>query len=337
VPPDRYGGTEAVVATLADELARRGHRVTLVAPQGSHVDNVELVTPFAENPAIGDATAELRHVLAAHDATVGVDVVIDHSGPIGGLLGAWHPAPVLHVCHGRLDQAVGAIYEGIAARTDRLRLVAISHDQQAARPHLPFAAVCHNGIDPTDLPFSADDEGYLAFVGRMSPEKAPDAAIRIARAAGLPLRMAAKCRERNERRYFAEHVEPLLGPDVEWLGELTGQETLTMMAGARALVLPVAWPEPFGMVLIEAMACGTPVLALARGAVPEVVEDGVTGFLGVDEADLVHAVERLGELDRRACRARVEERFSHSAMADAYESAMVAAIESDVPAGAVEQ
>jgi glycosyltransferase involved in cell wall biosynthesis len=227
--------------------------------------------------------------------------------------------PGLHVTHGPLDAVPTEIYEGIARHFPRLRLVAISRAQRAMAPSLPFAGVCHNGLALETAPFRARPDGYLAFLGRMSPEKGPHDAILIARRAGLPLLIGAKCREPEEREYFARYVEPELGPDVVWLGELDAAEKYSLLAGARALLFPIAWPEPFGMVMIEAMACGTPVLATARGSVPEVVADGVTGFVRDTADELVEAVGRIGEIDRRACRRHVAERFSADAMTAGYE------------------
>lgn len=320
IPPSSYGGIEQVVATLADGLVERGHEVVLVAAPSSSLDGVRLVTPLASIPvAIGESAAEWRHALAGIDAFADVDVVIDHSGPLGALLTSRLAAPGLHVTHGPLDMVLTEIYTGIARHSPRLRLVAISDAQRAMAPGLPFAGVCHNGLALDSAPFRAQPDGYLAFLGRMSPEKGPADAIRIARRAGLPLLIGAKCREPAEHAYFARHVAPALGPGVVWLGELNTAEKYELLAGARALLFPIAWPEPFGMVMIEAMACGTPVLATARGSVPEVVADGVTGFVRATPDELVEAVARIDEIDRRACRRRVAERFSADAMTVGYE------------------
>ena len=247
---------------------------------------------------IGESAPDWMHALAGVDALDGVDVVIDHSGPLGALLTSRLAAPGLHVTHGPLHEVPAGIYAGIARHSPLLRLVAISEAQRAMAPGLPFAGVCHNGLALDAAPFRARPEGYLAFLGRMSPEKGPADAIRIARAAGVPLLIGAKCREEAEHAYFAEHVAPFLGPDVVWLGELTAPEKYELLGGARALLFPIAWPEPFGMVMIEAMACGTPVLATARGSVPEVVADGVTGFVRETPGELVEAVRRIDEIDR---------------------------------------
>ena len=320
IPPPAYGGIEQVVAALATGLVDRGHEVVLVAAPGSEIDGVELFSPLAALPnVIGEAASDWRHALAGIDALADVDVVIDHSGPLGALLTSQLAAPGLHVTHGPLDGIPTEIYAGIARHSRTLRLIAISNAQRAMAPGLPFAGVCHNGLAIESVPFRAKPDGYLAFLGRMSPEKGPKEAIEIARRAGLPLLIGAKCREASEREYFDEHVAPAIGPDVVWLGELNAAEKYDLLAGARALVFPIAWPEPFGMVMIEAMACGTPVLATRHGAVPEVVADGITGFVRETPDELVEAVGRLHEIDRRACRQRVAECFSAEAMTASYE------------------
>ena len=320
VPPPGYGGIEQGVATLATGLVDRGHEVVLVAAPGSSIPGVELVSPLAFLPeVIGEATADWRHAFAGLDALDDVNVVIDHSGPLGTLLTSSLAVPGLQVVHGPLDAVSTEIYEGIARRSRRMRLVAISEAQRTMAPSLPFAGVCHNGLALDDAPFSAQPDDYLAFLGRMSPEKGVAEAIRIARGAGLPLLIGAKCREPAEREYFERNVAPALGPDVFWLGELDAAEKYALLAGARALLFPISWPEPFGMVMIESMACGTPVLATARGSVPEVVAEGVTGFVRATPEELIDTVGRIPEIDRRACRRWVEQKFSAAAMTDGYE------------------
>jgi glycosyltransferase involved in cell wall biosynthesis len=327
VPPPSYGGIEQVVATLAEGLVERGHEVVLVAAPGSAVSGVEMVSPLALLPdIIGEPASDWRHALAGIEELADVEVIIDHSGPLGALLTSRLHVPGLHVTHGPLDAVPTEIYAGIARHSPELRLVAISKAQRGMASHLPFAGVCYNGLALETAPFRPRPEGYLAFLGRMSPEKGPADAIRIAQRAGLPLLIGAKCREPAEHAYFAEHVAPELGADIVWLGELNAAEKYDLLAGARALLFPIAWPEPFGMVMIEAMACGTPVLATARGSVPEVVSDGVTGFVRATPDELIEAVARIGELDRRACRRRVAECFSADAMTAGYERLASAAI-----------
>lgn len=320
IPPPQYGGIEQVVAALAVGLVQRGHEVVLVAAPGSSLPGVDVVNPLASLPdTIGEPASDWRHALEGIDALGDVDIVVDHSGPLGALLTSRLKVPGLHVTHGPLDDVPTEIYAGIARHSPRLRLVAISKAQRAMASGLPFAGVCYNGIPLDSAPFRATPDGYLAFLGRMSPEKGPADAIRIARQAGLPLLIGAKCREPAEHAYFEAHVAPELGPDVVWLGELDAAQKFDLLAGARALLFPIAWPEPFGMVMIEAMACGTPVLATARGSVPEVVADGVTGFVRETPDELVEAVARIDEIDRHACRRRVAELFSAEAMTTGYE------------------
>ena len=326
VPPPAYGGIEQVVALQAEGLSARGHRVTLAAAPGSRVDSARLVAPLDEEPeTIGASYDEWLHVVSALEELRDCEVVIDHCGFLGALLAGTGPAPAFHVVHGPLTPETIAFHRAIAERAPRLRLIAISEAQRRAAPDLPFAGVCHNALSLEGLPFRDEPGDYLAFLGRMTPDKGAVAAIGIARAAGLPLRMAAKCREPAERAYFADHVEPLLGDDVDWLGEVGGADKYELLAGARALIFPIDWEEPFGLVMIEAMACGTPVVATPRGAVPEVVEDGLTGFIHPDHDGLVEALGRLGDIDRSRCRAHVEERFSVARMTDDYERVILAA------------
>jgi glycosyltransferase involved in cell wall biosynthesis len=318
-PPPAYGGIERVVAIQAAGMAAAGHDVTLVAAPGSVVPGVRVVSPLERLPAqIGMATDEWRHVLGGLDALSGVDMVFDHSGPLGALLSAQAEVPAMHVVHGSLETELLGLYEGLSARAPRLRLAAISRSQRGAAPHLPFSGVCYNAIDLEEAPFRAEPGGYLAFLGRMAPEKGVAEAITLARRAGLPLRIAAKCREPAEQAYFERAVAPHLGPDVEYLGELGRAATYEFLSRASALLFPISWREPFGMVLIEAMACGTPVLATNRGAVPEVVLDGVTGFVRDTPAELAPLVERIGEIDRAACRRHVAEHFSAEALVRGY-------------------
>jgi glycosyltransferase involved in cell wall biosynthesis len=328
IPPPSYGGIEQVIAMLAGGLVRRGHEVTLVAAPGSHVEGAHIVSPLPDvPPAIGGALDEWQHLAKALEEVAGCDVVIDHSGPLGALLTSNGGPPALHVVHGPVDQ-LRTVYRTVAGRSADLRLLAISHAQVRLAPDLPFAGVCRNAVDIDNIPFQTqpDPEPYLAFLGRICPDKGVAAAIRIARRAGMQLRIAAKCRERAERDHFAEVVEPELGDDVVYLGEVGAEEKFDLLGGARALVFPIDWEEPFGLVMAESMACGTPVLATRRGAAPEVVEDGVGGFVRDDENALVEVIGRLDEIDRERCRDRIATNFSLEAMTSAYESVMHTAV-----------
>ena len=326
IPAPGYGGIEEVVAGTARELARRGHDVALVAAPGSHVEGVRTLPALAEVPAqIGLAAEEWAHLVPAVALMADRDAVIDHSGPLGGvLMGAAGP-PALHVVHGPLGHAERAVYRAVCHCAPRLRLVAISHHQQGSGGGLPWAGVAHNGLDLDGIPVGAGRGHYLAFLGRMSPDKGVAEAIAIARAVGMPLRIGAKCREPAEQEYFAREVEPLLGDDVEWLGELDQAGKIALLSDAAALVFPIRWAEPFGMVMIESMAVGTPVLATRWGSVPEVVRDGVTGIVRDSPEELARDFGLVRALDRADCRAHVARNFSLTTMTDRHERLLATA------------
>jgi glycosyltransferase involved in cell wall biosynthesis len=335
IPPPAHGGIERVVALQAAGLATAGHDVTLVAAPGSAIPGVRVVSPLDGLPAqIGMAIDEWRHVLDGLDALSDVDVMIDHSGPLGALLSAQGPVPALHVVHGSLEGELLGLYNGLFARAPQLRLVAISRSQRKAAPHLPFAGVCYNAIDVEEVPFRASSEGYLAFLGRMVPENGAAEAIALARDAGLPLLIAAKCREPAEQAYFEREVTPHLGPDVVFLGELGREATHDFLSRAAALLFPISCREPFTMVLVEAMAYGTPVLATHRGAVSEIVRDGVTGFVRDTTAELAAVIGRIGEIERAACRSHVVEHFSSAALIRSYATLLASMHDLRAPAPA---
>ncbi|MEA2740636.1 MAG: hypothetical protein QOH05_3943, partial [Acetobacteraceae bacterium] len=197
-------------------------------------------------------------------------------------------------------------------------LVALSRAQREHLPTARWAATVPNGVRPDRFPFRAARGEYAVFLGRMSPDKGPTWAIDAARAAGIPLVMAAKCREDSEVAYFEQAVAPRLGGDVEWIGEVGGRRKVELLAGARCLLFPVDWEEPFGLVMIEAMACGTPTIAYPAGSVPEVIDHGLTGYIVHDEGSAVAAVSRLDRLSSSAIRARFEQRFTARRMAEDY-------------------
>jgi glycosyltransferase involved in cell wall biosynthesis len=199
-------------------------------------------------------------------------------------------------------------------------MVAISESQRAKGPHLPWAATVYNAIPVDEYPFETDKDDFVLFLGRISAEKGPDLAIKAARAAGRRIVVAAKCNEPAEHAYFEERVRPLLGPDAEWYGHATTEEKKKLLAKASALVFPIQWDEPFGIVMVEAMACGTPVVALRAGSVPEVVVDGLTGYICDRPEELPAAIQRVGALDPAACRQRVYGCFDVPDMVDGYEA-----------------
>lgn len=320
VPPSGYGGIEAVVALLADGLVDRGHDVTLIAA-GEQRTRARTVRTFDEPqwPRLGQAEPELLHAarVAGLLDDLQADVVHDHSAA-GPAFVRDRQVPLVITSHG---PATGAWGEYLAAAGDGMHLVAISQAQVDLTPQLPWRAVVHNAIDVSDIPCRTDKGDHLIWMGRFSPDKGAHLAVDVARKAGRHLLLAGKLSEPDEREYFRSQVEPLLGDDAEFVDELSGPEKYDVLGGAAGFLFPLQWEEPFGMVLIEAMACGTPVLSLRRGAVPEVVVDGVTGFVRDHPDELVEAAGRLGELSGRACREHVEQSFSPERMVDGYEAA----------------
>jgi glycosyltransferase involved in cell wall biosynthesis len=319
VPPQAYGGTERVVSYLTEELVRQGHEVTLFA-SGDSQTAARLVasTPRALRLAdgvvdqIAHTVVQLEHV--ANRASE-FDVIHWHLDyfhfPMSRRLGV----PQLTTLHGRLDiDDVQPLYDEF---TD-MPVVSISDDQRTPLPQARWAATIHHGLPPDEFEPSYEPGRYLAFLGRISPEKRADRAIEVARRAGIPLRIGAKV-DPVDQAYFEQNVEPLLGHDhVEWVGEVAGREKAELLRNAAALVFPIDWAEPFGLVMIEAMACGTPVIAYRSGSVPEVVEDGVSGVIVESIDESVAAVQRLGEIDRRETRAVFERRFTVERMARDY-------------------
>ncbi len=312
VPPPAYGGTEVMLDTLARGLVAAGHEVLLYAT-GDSTCPVRRGWVYETARGLDAVTPayELRHVIGAYEAVAEFDIVHDHTliGPVYADRFPW--LPVVTTNHLLFDSEVGVLYRTIS---DRVPVIAISHQQAARAKGVNLAGVVHHGVDTGRFPLGSGAGGYAVFMGRMSPDKGVHTAIRAARAAGVPLRIAARMSEPGELRYFADQVEPLLGGDIEFVGEVGGSDKLRLLGEACCLLNPVAWREPFGMVMIEAMATGTPVIAPPVGAAPEIVEDGVTGYLPADHQGLVEALCKVGELDRRACRKLVEERFSAERM-----------------------
>ncbi|WP_027584715.1 glycosyltransferase family 4 protein [Bradyrhizobium sp. Ai1a-2] len=319
IPPKLYGGTERVVAWLVDELVRLGHHVTLFASGDSKTRaDLEPVWPRAlrlGRPRSDPMAAQTALLEAVSRRASEFDVIHAHIDWIPLPLLKRLGVPFLTTTHGRLD------LPGLA---DVIRLfpdapyVSISNNQNSALREANWIGTVYHGL-PADLFRPSFEEGrYLAFLGRLTAEKGPEVAIRIARAAKMPLRIAAKV-PRGERAYFKERLEPQIdGNAVRLTGEVNDQTKEKFLAGAAALLFPIDWPEPFGLVMIEAMACGTPVIAFRSGSVPEVIDDGITGFVVDGEEEAIEALGRLGELDRRKVRARFEERFTAERMAKEY-------------------
>jgi glycosyltransferase involved in cell wall biosynthesis len=336
VPPRLYGGTERIVSYLTEELVGQGHEVTLFA-SGDSLTSAELV-PCSERalrlePTVRDPLPYYMVMLdRVRRRAAEFDVLHFHIDYLHFPLFRELAARTLTTQHGRLDLPdLPVAYQTFA----EFPLVSISDDQRAPCPDWHWLRTVHHGLPLALYPLSPQAQGgYLAFLGRICPEKRPDHAIETARRAGLPLKIAAKV-DRVDQAYFDEVIRPLLrDPLIEFVGEIGEQEKAAFLGGARALLFPIDWPEPFGLVMIEAMACGTPVIAYRRGSVAEVIEDGWTGFMVDDVAAAVAAVEDLDRLDRGMIRARFEQRFTARRMAKDYVlayDALETALELPVP------
>jgi glycosyltransferase involved in cell wall biosynthesis len=321
VPPRFYGGTERVVAYLCDALVELGHEVTLFSSADART--TARLVPVRDQAIRLDA-APLKSDLAAHLAMLSevkrrawqFDVLHFHVDMIHFPMFEALATRTLTTLHGRLDLKDLA---GVYARWPTFGLVSISDDQRRGLPDAHWLATVAHGLPQRHYPFDPQRRGnYLAFVGRISPEKRPDLAIRVAQRTGIPLKLAAKV-DAVDTAYFIGQIKPLLqGPLVEFIGEIGDADKADFLGNARALLFPIDWPEPFGLVMIEAFACGTPVIAWNRGSVPEVVDDGVTGFIVDSEEDALAAIERLDTLDRRRVRAVYERRFTATTMARSY-------------------
>ncbi len=324
VPPGAYGGTERVIAVLCDGLVAQGHEVTLFAPETSETAaKLEAYDkPLRERLSREEMVdlaphLHLQMLAELYRRADEFDIVHSHLDVWTFPFTQLRDTPTVLTMHGRLDLDY---LRDLLPRYASVPLVSISDDQRRAVADLDltWAATVYNGLDFTsyqDVPH--DSDGYLGFVGRIAEEKGPLAAIEIARRSGLPLRMAAKVDPLDED-YYEEEVKPEMGPDVDFIGEIEEHDKPAFYAGARATLFPSDWPEPFGLVMIESLAAGTPVIALRRGSVPEVIEDGVTGFICDDVDDMVRATERIDEIDPEDCR-RHAERFSGEAMCRGYE------------------
>ena len=318
VPPRDYGGTERCVYNLTEALVRLGHDVTLFATGDSRT-SARLVPmrpePIGFDPDLDATALHLAELAGVYRRADEFDVIHSHLDYLTLPFIQSTRTPTVLTLHGRLDKSE---FAQVFRTYRKSNYVAISGSQRDFLPDLNWAGTVHHALDVDRFPFSATPGDYLAFVGRMSPEKRPDRAIEIAKKAGIPLKIAAKI-DATERPYFEAVVKPLLDhPLIEYVGVLNEREKSELMGKALALLLPITWPEPFGIVFIEALACGTPVLTCPYGAVPEILEDGVTGFIRETDDELVEAIEHLGEISRSGCREYVRRKFDIQRMAMKY-------------------
>ncbi|MEU6559036.1 glycosyltransferase family 4 protein [Nocardia nova] len=332
VPPAGYGGVEAVVAQLADALVARGHQVTLLGagrpgttarfiPVWDDILAERLGDPF---PEVLNAL-KVRRIITELASTERIDVVHDHTfaGPLNAPMYSALGIPTVVTVHGPVD---GEAQEYYSSLTDTAQFVAISDRQRSLAENLNWVGRVYNTVRPAEWPFQTRKQDFALFLGRYAPYKGPHLALQAAHESGIPLVLAAKMNEPPEKAYFESAVRPLLRETDFVFGEADQIAKRLLLASARCLLFPIRWEEPFGIVMIEAMACGTPVVALRGGAVEEVVEHGVTGFICDDPAELPAAIAAVDEIDPAACRRRVVERFSVDQLGAGYEAAYYAAI-----------
>ncbi|WP_019819696.1 glycosyltransferase family 4 protein [Saccharomonospora saliphila] len=317
LPPTAYGGIEAMCSDLIEQLSLRGLEITLVGVgrNGTPADFVPTCDQSNE-ARLGQVLPEVTHASALTEIIdkLDPDLVHDHS-LAGPLLARGRPLPTVVTAHGPVNGEMGRYYRGLG---DSVGLVAVADAQRRLAPDLNWVGTVHNAVRVERFPFRAGKEDFALFLGRSCPEKGIPQAIAAARQAGIPLKIAAKCREPDEKAYFDREIAPLLGPDVEWLGEADRERKVDLLAAARCLLFPVCWEEPFGIVMVEAMACGTPVLGFRRGSIPEVITHGRTGYVCDGVADMAQAIHEVGRLSPHDCRVEAELRFDVEMMADRY-------------------
>lgn len=330
LPPRGYGGIEFVVSHLTEGLVARGHDVTLFASGDSATEaRLHYVFETAPSERIETGMLEIVHSIEAYRRAAEFDLIHDHSGFASRALGAMAHhlggVPVVATMHGPADSLSQEIFSSLR---DDLRFIAISDYQRDGFPDLHFVGTIPNAVDVAAHPFSAEKDDYLLFMGRMSVEKGAHVAIEVAERVGATLIMAGKLNEEAEHEYFRHNVEPHLREGIHFRGEVDHAAKLELYRRARATLFPIQWPEPFGLVMIESMVAGTPVIAFRRGSVPEVVQDGRSGFIVETVQEMVEAVGRLDEIDPQECRRSVEERFGLEAFITAHEVAYQRLLES---------
>ncbi|MBI4080567.1 MAG: glycosyltransferase family 4 protein [Candidatus Levybacteria bacterium] len=337
VPPEKYGGTERVVFTLTEELIRRGHDVTLFA-SGDSKTSANLISIYprslrrskVEN-AYGLNLLTLLHIGYAYERASQFDIVHDHMGYFGLPTANICKTPVVITAHGPFGVNERRIFENLT----HPHVVAISHSHAATAPKVTFADIIHNGLQMEHFPFKQKKGEYLLFLGRISLEKGTHFAIEAAQYLDMPLIIAAKLNSIADSpadvAYFKQYVEPRLSDRIKWIGEVTEKERNRLLSNAMCLLHPVTWSEPFGLAIIESMACGTPVIGFNLGSIPELITDGKTGFVVRDVGEMIDAVVKIDQIDRRYCRTYALSNFSSRKMTDAYEALFYRVLESQNP------
>jgi glycosyltransferase involved in cell wall biosynthesis len=338
IPPRKYGGTERMVHDLTEELVRRGHDVTLFASKDSQT-SAKLVSvvdnPLREmnvNDLYGSNFWTMLNIGVAYARQNEFDIIHDHSGHLSLPVANLSVTPVVMTLHGPLTLQNKTLY----ATLNNPHLVTISKSQSVPAPNLNYLGTVLHGLDMQNYSYSKDNDGYLLYVGRVSEEKGVHHAIEVAEYLHLPLVIAAKVDE-HDRKYFKEKIEPHLGGLIRWIGEVDQDERNRLMSRALCFLHPALWREPFGLTLIEAAACGCPVVAFKRGSIPEIIQDGKTGFVVEDVEEMVEAVSQIQKIKRRECRKHALNNFSTSRMAAEYEKLYIKALQKRALNGQVSQ
>ena len=321
VPPKTYGGTERVVHALTEELVKRGHQVTLFA-SGDSVSSAKIESVYprslreAKLPDLyGNNPWTLLNFGLAYELQDEFDIIHDHLAPLSLPAANVASTPVVMTMHGAFNPTNRRLFQSLRGPS----IVSISQSQIFSAPNINHAGTVYNGLPMEHYPFSAEHNGYLLYVGRIAMEKGVHHAIEVAEQLDLPLIIAAKL-DTADQTYFKTYIEPRLSARVRWIGEVDEEQRNQLMSRALCFLHPVTWREPFGLTLIEAAACGCPVIAFNKGSIPEIIKTGVTGYVVEDTDSMVDAVEALGSIDRAVCRSNALENFSVKKMTDGYEA-----------------
>lgn len=321
IPPKKYGGTERVVHALTEELVKRGHEVTLFA-SGDSLTSAKLVSVYHRalreaklQDIYGTNTFVMMNIGVAYQRHQEFDIIHDHTGIISLPTANICPTPVVMTVHGAFTLENRAVFQALRNPYQ----VTISNAQSYAVPSLHHAGTVYNGLNMTSYPFSREHDGYLLYVGRISIEKGVHYAIRAAQALDLPLIIAAKL-DPLDKPYFQQYIEPHLSDQITWINEVDEAERNKLMSRAKCFLHPVTWREPFGLTLIEAMACGCPVVAFNKGSIPEIIKNGETGYVVEDIEGMIDAIQAIDNIDRQACRDHALSNFSAENMASGYEA-----------------
>ncbi len=328
IPPEGYGGIEVVVYLLVEGLIDRGHEVTLCTVSGSatrasiHKVFDNEMKHYLDAPPSSFLNIALTHSVACYMQIPRgeIDVVHDHTWKEGLLAATFIDAPVVHTVHGPFDEENERFYR-LFKGYPRIHFVTISDFHQNCLPGLNYAGTVYNGILFDRYPYSEDKEDFFFYIGRFNEEKAPHLACEVAKELGAKLVLAGKVHEEEERSYFDQHIMPYLSSDIQFIGELGhwSEDKMRLFSKAKGYLYPIQWEEPFGITMAEAMACGTPVVTFKRGAAPEIVEHGVTGFVVETMDEFIEAAQHVGEIEPQKCRERVEKMFTAQTMVDGYE------------------